>query len=87
MQSQRIEQLESTPSRAPKSATAVEKSFGSGGDSPQGEEQLSKSQVLDTMTRMVESGDLSATEVVKFESTNALSPEMDSSVRAYLQGR
>jgi hypothetical protein len=87
LQSQRIEQLESTPARAPKSATAVEKSFGSGGDSPQGEEQLSKSQVLDTMTRMVESGELSATEVVKFESTNTLSPEMDSSVRAYRLGR
>lgn len=87
LQSQRIEQLESTPARAPKSATAVEKSFGAGGETPQGEEQLSKSQVLDTMTRMVESGDLSATEVVKFESTNALSPEMDSSIRAYRLGR
>ena len=87
LQSQRIEQLESTPARAPKSATAVEKSFGAGGEAPQGGEQLTKSQVLDTMTRMVESGDLSATEVVKFESTNALSPELDSSVRAYRSGR
>jgi hypothetical protein len=87
LQSQRIEQLESTPARAPKSATAVEKSFGAGGEAPQGEEQLSKSQVLDTMTRMVESGDLSATEVVKFESTNTLAPELDSSIRAYRLGR
>jgi len=87
IQAQRIEQLESTPARAPKSATAVEKSFGAGGDvAPEGE-QLSKSQVLDTMTRMVESGDLSATEVVKFESTNALTPELDSAVRAYRSGR
>jgi len=87
LQSQRIEQLESTPARGPKSATAVEKSFGAGGAEPQGEEQLSKSQVLSTMTQMVESGDLSATEVVKFESTNALTPEIDSQVKAYRSGR
>ena len=88
LQSQRIEQLESTPARGPKStATAVEKSFGAGGAEPQGEEQLSKSQVLDTMTQMVVSGELSATEVVKFESTNALTPEIDSQVKAYRSGR
>lgn len=87
LQSQRIEQLESTPARGPKSATAVEKSFGAGGAEPQGDEQLSKSQVLSTMTQMVESGDLSATEVVKFESTNALTPEIDSQVKAYRSGR
>jgi hypothetical protein len=86
LQSQRIEQLESTPARGPKSATAVEKSFGEGG-APQGEEQLSKSQVLDAMTQMVVSGELSATEVVKFESTNALTPEIDSQVKAYRSGR
>jgi hypothetical protein len=87
LQSQRIEQLESTPARGPKSATAVEKSFGAGGAEPQGEEQLTKSQVLDTMTQMVVSGDLSATEVVKFESTNALTPDIDSQVKAYRLGR
>ena len=88
LQSQRIEQLESTPARGPKSTTtAVEKSFGAGGAAPQGDEQLSKSQVLSTMTQMVESGDLSATEVVKFESTNALTPEIDSQVKAYRSGR
>lgn len=87
LQSQRIEQLESTPARGPKSATAVDKSFGAGGAEPQGDEQLSKSQVLSTMTQMVESGDLSATEVVKFESTNALTPEIDSQVKAYRSGR
>jgi len=87
LQAQRVEQLESTPARAPKSAQAIDKSFGAGGSvAPEGE-QLSKSQVLDTMTRMVESGDLSATEVVKFESTNVLSPELDSTVRAYRSGR
>ena len=87
LQAQRIEQLESTPARAPKSAQAIDKSFGAGGVVEPQAEQLSKSQVLDTMTRMVESGDLSATEVVKFESTNVLTPEMDSTVRAYRSGR
>lgn len=87
LQAQRIEQLESTPARAPKSAQAIDKSFGAGGVAEPQAEQLSKSQVLDTMTRMVESGDLSATEVVKFESTNVLTPELDSTVRAYRSGR
>jgi hypothetical protein len=87
LQAQRVEQLESTPARGPKSAQAIDKSFGAGGVVEPQAEQLSKSQVLDTMTRMVESGDLSATEVVKFESTNALTPELDSAVRAYRSGR
>ena len=86
LQSQRIEQLESTPARAPKSATAIDKSFGAGGAvAPEGE-QLSKSQVLDTMTEMVQSGDLSATEVVKFESTNVLEQGLESTIRAYRTG-
>lgn len=86
LQSQRIEQLESTPARAPKSATAVEKSFGAGGAAAPEGEQLSKSQVLGTMTEMVQSGDLSATEVVKFESTNVLASDLDAKIRAYRSG-
>lgn len=87
LQSQRIEQLESTPARAPKSAiSAVEKSFGPGGVAPQGE-SLSKSQVLNYLTQMVESGKASATEVIKFESTSAISPELESRVLAYHSGR
>ena len=87
LQSQRIEQLESTPARAPKSAvSAVEKSFGSGGHAPQGE-PLNKSQVLGYLTSMVEAGEVSATDVIKFESTSAISPELESKVRAYHNGR
>lgn len=86
LQSQRIEQLESTPASGPKSATAVEKSFGAGGAEAPAGEQLSKSQVLGTMTEMVQSGDLSATEVVKFESTNVLSTDLESKLRAYRTG-
>jgi hypothetical protein len=87
LQAQRIEQLESTPARAPKSAvSAVEKSFGPGGIAPQGE-SLNKSQVLGYLTKMVESGDASVTDVIKFESTSAITPELESRVLAYHSGR
>lgn len=87
LQAQRIEQIESTPARGPKSATAVEKSFGAGGAAePQGE-QLSKSQALETMTAMVQDGKLNAQEVIKFESTNLLPPDVHAQVLAYRSGR
>lgn len=83
IQAQRIEQIESTPARGPKSAQAVEKSFGAGGDvAPQGE-TLSKSQVSDALTEMVQKGELPAVEVVKFESTGMLSSDLDAKVRAH----
>lgn len=82
IQAQRIEQLESTPARGPKSAQAVEKSFGSGGVEPQGE-PLTKSQVSDALTEMVQKGELPAVEVVKFESTGMLSTDLDARVRAH----
>lgn len=83
IQAQRIEQLESTPARGPKSAQAVEKSFGAGGEvAPQGE-LLTKSQVSDALTEMVQKGDLPAVEVVKFESTGQLSADLDAKVRAH----
>ena len=86
LQQQRIDQVESAPARGPQSATAIDKSFSAGGVAPQGE-QLSKAQVLDTMTAMVQAGELNPTEVVKFESTKLLSADMDSKVRAYRSGR
>lgn len=87
IQSQRIEQLESTPARAPKSAvSAVEKSFEAGGVTPQGED-ISKSQALGYLTSMVEAGEVSPTDVIKFESTGNISPELSSKVLAYHNGR
>lgn len=80
IQAQRIEQLESTPARGPKSAQAVEKSFG--GVAPQGE-TLTKSQVASALTEMVQKGELPAVEVVKFESTGMLSADLDERVRAH----
>lgn len=88
LQAQRIEQLESTPARGPKSMQGVqpvEKSFNGqpGGDG----EQLTKSQVLDTLVDMVEKGNISATEVVRFESTKQLTPELEQRVLAHRNGR
>lgn len=86
LQGQRLEQLESTPARGPKSqAQPVEKSFGPGGQS-QGEE-LSKSQVIDTMIDMVQKGQLNAQDVVQFESTSELRPDIYQQVLAHRQGR
>jgi hypothetical protein len=88
IQAQRIEQLESTPARAPKSAvSAVEKSFGSGGPAPQGDDQLSKSQALGILTSMVEAGEASATDVIKFETSSIMTPDLESKVLAYRSGR
>jgi hypothetical protein len=88
IQSQRIEQLESTPARAPKSVTAVEKSFGAGGPAAaQSGEALSKSQVLNAMVDMVEKGKLSASAVVNFDTNSTLSPSVEQQVIAHLAGR
>jgi hypothetical protein len=85
LQGQRVEQLETTPARGPKSAQAVEKSFGAGGE-PQGE-QLQKSQVLDAMIDMVHKSLIPAQEVVKFESTGELREELYQAVVAHRQAR
>ncbi len=88
-QAQRMEQLESTPARGPKSVSAqpVEKSFGAGGEPTQGGEEMSKSLVLDTMIDMVQKGKLHSQEVVKFESTNELRPDLYQAVLAHRSGR
>ena len=88
-QAQRVEQIESTPARGPKTlqAQAVEKSFGAGGAPQQGGEDLSKSMVLDTMVDMVQKGKMLSQEVIKFESTNELRPDLYQAVLAHRSGR
>lgn len=84
LQGQRLEQVEATPARGPKSAQTpqvVEKSFGHGG-APQ-PEQLQKSQVLDTMLDMVHKSLIPAGEVVKFESTGELREDLYQAVLAH----
>ncbi len=85
LQGQRVEQLETTPARGPKSATAIDKSFGAGG-APEGE-QLQKSQVLDTMLDMVHKSLLPAHDVVKFESTGELREDIYQAVVAHRSAR
>lgn len=88
LQSQRQDQIEAAPARAPKSAVSiVEKSFGAGGDiAPQGE-SLNKSQVLGYLTEMVKAGEASATDVIRFESTSGITAELEAKVLAAHSGR
>lgn len=80
LQSQRVQQLEATPARGPRSAPSmhvIEKSGpGPQIDSNNPLEGISKSQALTAMVDMVEKSQLHPTEVVKFESTGVLTPEL-----------
>jgi hypothetical protein len=90
MQAQRLEQLESTPARGPRShqtPQAIDKSFGAGGAPDTGGEEMSKALVLDTMIDMVQKGKLHAQEVVKFESTSELRPDLNQAILAHRTGR
>lgn len=88
LQSQRVEQIESTPARGPKSAQVVEKSFGPGGAASAGQgEMLQKSQILDTLVDMAKSQRISPTEVVKFESTGEINEAMYNDVLAFRSGQ
>jgi len=76
---QQTAEMAQAPASAPKSAfrtidggaKPIEKSFGG----PQGE-SLTKSQVLGAMSDMVEKGNLNPLEVVKYESTNQIRPDL-----------
>tara|TARA_R100001244_G_scaffold53662_1_gene46567 strand:- start:9118 stop:9987 length:870 start_codon:yes stop_codon:yes gene_type:complete len=83
LQAQRIEQVESSPARGPKShMRALEKSFsGDSGD------QLSKSQISDTLVDMVQKGLCSATEVVRYETTSHLPAPLRDKMVAHRNGR
>jgi len=68
-----IEQTEAmvqAPARGPKSMM-VDNSISKGGNNV---DQLSKSQILDHMCDLVEKGQINSMEVIKFESTNTMSP-------------
>lgn len=83
--SQRVDQVEQTPARGPKSqqVETVEKSFGG----PAGE-QLSKAVIAATMTDMVEKGNLGVQDVIRFESSNGqISEELLARVTAHRSGK
>jgi len=83
---QRLDQVEQTPARGPKSQVSsyVEKSFAG---APASEEQLSKSQVAAELVGMVHDKQIPADSVIKFELSNDISPELMGRVHARRNGR
>lgn len=77
-----MSQLRSVPTQggAP-GVTAVAKSFGG-----QGGPDLNKAQIVDTMFEMVKSQKLQPQEVIKFESTGQMTPQVEEQVRAFYAG-
>lgn len=84
-QAQRIEQIESSPARAPKSVANVQ-ALNKGSYAGEGE-SLTKSLVSNTLSDMVEKSMIPAIEVIKFESTGELTPDLEQRVRAHLGRR
>lgn len=77
---QRLEQIEAGPARAPKSQLV--KSQGDAG--PATGEALNKSQALAAMVDMVQKGELSGADVVKYESTGEMTRATEAKVRRVL---
>lgn len=81
------EEIANQPAGAPKSqmlpqnVQPLHKSF----EGPAGGEQISKSQKLDVLSDMVQKGQLNSAEVVKFEVTNQIRPELDAQVTKMIQ--
>lgn len=63
--------------------TVMQKSFAGPGGLDVGEGAMAKSQIVNVMTDMVKSGKLNATEVIKYESTNELNPQVSAAVLAW----
>ena len=82
LQSQRIDQVESTPARASRNegVTAIEKGGVSGPD----DDNLTKSMVADALVDMVKKSLASVDDVVRFDSTGILSPSLEQKVRKHL---
>jgi len=84
---QRVEQMESQPAGAPKSVMGgqvqvVEKSLG--GAAP-GIESLNKSQISVAMESLVKSGELDPFEVLRFDSSGVMRPEVRDAVANYVR--
>lgn len=70
---------------APAGVQPIQKSFGPGG-LDMSDNALAKSQVTDAMFELVKGGKLSSLDVVKFDSTGELTPQVKSMVLAHVQG-
>lgn len=75
LHAQRLEQVESAPARGPKTEMTVNKSIAGGGD-VHGIESLSKSQISERLLDLVEKSQASPSDVLKFDATGTLSPEL-----------
>ena len=79
-----LNEVAQAPAGAPKSQLravhAVEKSFGG----PAGE-SISKAQKLDALVDMVEKGKINSLEVLKFETTGQLRPDLDALITSHVQ--
>ncbi len=64
---------------------AVQKSFGPGGLEMSGE-SLAKSQVVSAMTDMVQKGQLNSLEVVKYEMTGEINPQVQQMIMSHING-
>lgn len=86
----------SLPAGAPKSqlravqggqgVQAVSKSFGPGG-LPNGGQDLAKAQIVDALTDLVKSNKLNSLEVIKYETSGQISPQVHQMVLSHLQGQ
>jgi hypothetical protein len=87
----------SLPAGAPKSQlravqgttgqlTQINKSFNGPGGLESGELAMAKSQVVDAMYEMVKAQKLNPLELVKFESTGQLNPQVQQAVLTFAQG-
>jgi len=77
----------SQPVSAPKShVRAVNKSFGPGGLNIN-ENTIAKSQMIDSMVELVQKGKLNQLEVVKFETTGEINPQVQKMVLAHATGQ
>lgn len=77
LHAQRLEQVEAGPARAPKSASIV-KSIG--GAPEISLEDMSKSQVVDVLVDLMQKGQVSQKDVLKYDATGELSPELKARV-------
>lgn len=83
---QRVDQVESQPAHAPQSVQnvhALEKG-NFGGPATGGDEPLSKALVAATLVDLVQKGEASAQDVLKYDSSGTLSPATEAKVRAAL---
>lgn len=83
-QAQRLDQIESNAARAPKSISQAQQ-INKGGFEGPGAESMTKSQVADILVDMVSKGMASSHDVLNFDVSGVLSPELEQRVRSHIK--